>query len=241
MTPEQVTKRALTPEEMTAAANALTAATQAEAEAAGQQTEGNLAELAPGLSSGSNAPGGLNYQRGMAAVVPTLTAQYLTTARQAALRGAVRDSLNKAQVEYDTAKSAYQERQRAFNVKQAEKARERQREAERRAAAAARAARYGGGGGAALAPAGGGAGGVAGVNITPTKQYIGNDDWRGHLAWLAQNGNQNARIALQYVGNDNKFYQAPESARAALEAVGATPVPGGGYYSPGGGGGGGFR
>jgi hypothetical protein len=53
--------------------------------------------------------------------------------------------------------------------------------------------------------------GAGGYNVgsqpqTKEKNYIGNNDLRGRLSYMAQQGNQNAKIALQYVGNDGKYY-----------------------------------
>jgi hypothetical protein len=45
--------------------------------------------------------------------------------------------------------------------------------------------------------------------------------FRKLLSDMAAKGDNNARIALQFVGNDGKFWQAPESAKNALSAVGA--------------------
>src|SRR5690606_29099130 len=85
------------------------------------------------------APGGYNYARNVAPVVPTLTADLVTAAKQEALRGAVRDAIYDAQTKYDTAKSELQARERRFRQRQAEMARERQRKADAQAAAAAQA------------------------------------------------------------------------------------------------------
>jgi len=57
-------------------------------------------------------------------------------------------------------------------------------------------------------------------------QYLGNNDLRGHLAYLAQKeGNQNAAIALKYVGNDGRYYLDPYTTNPsifkALDALGA--------------------
>lgn len=52
--------------------------------------------------------------------------------------------------------------------------------------------------------------------------------YRELLARMAAEGDNNARVALNYVGNDGKFGSAPEDARAALMAVGAS----GNYASP---------
>jgi hypothetical protein len=69
-------------------------------------------------------------------------------------------------------------------------------------AAAARAAASSGGGSYSF-----GGGGVAAAAPKPAaaKNYIGNDDFRGHLAYLANKGNYEAKVLLKYVGNDGVF------------------------------------
>ena len=57
-------------------------------------------------------------------------------------------------------------------------------------------------------------------------QYIGNNDLRGHLAYLAQKqGNKDAAVALKYVGNDGRYYLDPYTTNPtifkALDALGA--------------------
>jgi len=66
-------------------------------------------------------------------------------------------------------------------------------------------------------------------SVMPTPKFIGNDDLRGRLAYAAQKeGNQDAAIALKYVGNDGKYYLDPyvtnPSIIKSLNAVGATNV-----------------
>lgn len=46
--------------------------------------------------------------------------------------------------------------------------------------------------------------------------YVGNNDLRGRLAYLAQQGNNNAKIALNYVGNDGKYYLNPSNTSSAI-------------------------
>lgn len=58
-------------------------------------------------------------------------------------------------------------------------------------------------------------------------QYMGNNDWRGHLSYLAQKqGNKDATTALKYVGNDNRYYLDPfvtnPKILQALDRLGAT-------------------
>lgn len=67
------------------------------------------------------------------------------------------------------------------------------------------------------------------------KQYVGNNDYRGHLAYMAANGNQDAKLALNYVGNDKFYYLNPSTTKnwgqvqSALNAVGASNK----YQAPG--------
>lgn len=73
---------------------------------------------------------------------------------------------------------------------------------------------------------GGASGGSA---AAPEKRYIGNDDFRGFLAFEAQRGNRDAAIALNYVGNDGMYHFDPTKKNTgfssevlnALDAIGA--------------------
>jgi hypothetical protein len=141
-----------------AAAQALSAALQGSATSSGVAINNNAGQLAPGLMTGSSAPGGRNYQANIAPVVPALAAQFVVNAKQGALRNAIRESINQAQLGYDSAKSGYQARQRTFQQKQAQKARERQAEDDRRYAASVAAQN-------ALSRGAGGYG-VAGVDVS---------------------------------------------------------------------------
>ena len=110
----------------------------------------------------------------------------------------------------------------------------RQFDAQQKAAAAAAAAyNFGGGGGTTAATPGaarveknarGGFDFFDGIgkaiNAAQYSQLTGRG-YREVLQQLASEGDANAKVALQYVGNDGKFGSAPESARAALQAVGA--------------------
>lgn len=211
----------MSPDELNAAANALVTATQGAAVSSGQNIEANAAALAPGLANGSNIPGGRNFQMNVAPVVPVLTAQFVTDAKQGALRSAVRDAIYSAQGTYDDAKAGYQTRQRTFQQKQAQRARDRQAEEDRRYSASVAAQ-------SALSRGGGA--GVGGVNVSENnKQFIGNNDLRGRLAYLASKGDNNAKVALNYVGNDGKYSLSPSDPRykqavGALDAVGAVNV-----------------
>lgn len=73
------------------------------------------------------------------------------------------------------------------------------------------------------------AGGAAPKAATQGPQYIGNNDLRGHLNYLAQKqGNQDAAIALKYVGNDGKYNLNPNITNPtilnALARIGAVNV-----------------
>jgi hypothetical protein len=64
---------------------------------------------------------------------------------------------------------------------------------------------------------------------TPAPQFLGNNDLRGHLNYLAQKeNNQDAAVALHYVGNDGKYslnpYVTNPAIIAALNRLGATNV-----------------
>lgn len=112
---------------------------------------------------------------------------------------------------------AQEEEQRQFN--------ERLR-AQQEADAASRAAGSGGGGGGYNFTGGNTLGAQ-----TPAKTYLGNDDFRGRLAYLAQGGNGDARVALKYTGNNGRYDGAVSSVDeyAALKRAGIT----GNYYVPG--------
>lgn len=210
----------MSPEEITAAANALATATQQSAVASGQDVEHRQAELAPGLNTGSNEPGGYNYQRNVSPVVDPLVTGLVANAKQAVLRGALKDATYTANSAYVDAQSNYQARQRAFQVKQAEAARERQRKSDA-ASAAVLAAQLG---------SNTRGGGIGDVDVSENdKKFIGNNDVRGRLSYLASQGDNNAKIALQYVGNDNKYSLSPSDPRykqviGALNAIGASNV-----------------
>lgn len=126
----------MSPEELTAASQALVNATNTAAIDAGNNVEAAQMQLAPGLTTGSNIPGGYNYQRNIAPTVPVLTANFLTTAKREVLRGAIRDAVYSAQNNFDTAKSSLAQRERNFRAQQAALARERQRKQDAQAAAA---------------------------------------------------------------------------------------------------------
>lgn len=72
---------------------------------------------------------------------------------------------------------------------------------------------------------------------TDTKKYIGNDDFRGRLAYEAKKGNKDAGIALKYSGNDGR-YDGPVNSLADYYALRRVGIRGsfymaGGLGSPG--------
>lgn len=115
-----------------------------------------------------------------------------------------------AQDIFDRDRTFY-EQQRQFNEQIA---------AQQRAAAAARAI-----------PTLGGVGGNGGGRVQPEKTYIGNDDFRGRLAYEANKGNADARLALKYAGNDGR-YDGPVTSPAEFAALRNIGVIGN-YYIPG--------
>lgn len=207
----------MTPEELAAAATALSTATQQSAVTSGQAIEANAGELAPGLVTGSNVPGGYNYARNVASVLPALTAQFVVNAKQGALKNTIRDALNTAQVTYQTANSGYQARQRKFNQDQAARARERYAKDDARAAAQLALAT-----GAASA-------GVGGVNVSP------NETPRQFYQRLATAGNKDAQVAVKYAGDDNR-YDGPVASAGEYNALKAAGVQGNFYTKSAGGG-----
>jgi hypothetical protein len=154
---------------------------------------------------------------------------------QESLASLNREKRSQAQSIYDTDLSRdFQERQfqesiRQFNEQQAAQA--------RAAADAARQYNFGGGGGGGN-PTGATPGAARidknanggfnffdgtgkAINAAQYSQLTGRG-YREVLTQLAKDGDQNAKIALQYVGNDAKFGNAPANVKAALTAVGAT-------------------
>lgn len=150
---------------------------------------------------------------------------------QESLASLNRDKRAQAQSIYDTDQSRdFQERQfqesiRQFNEQQAASNR----------AAAASAYSFGGASGDQTAAAPGAArvdrnakggfnffdGTGKAINAAQYSQLTGRG-YREVLSQLAKEGDKNAQIALQYVGNDGKFANAPSTAQAALNALGAT-------------------
>lgn len=152
---------------------------------------------------------------------------------QESLASLNREKRSQAQSIYDTDVARdFQERQfqesiRQFNEQQA---------AQRAASQAAAAGAYSFGGGAAAA--GGATPGAArveqngknfnffdgtgkAINAAQYSQLTGRE-YRSVLQQLANSGDANAKVALQYVGNDGKFSNAPAAVRGALAAVGAS-------------------
>lgn len=68
------------------------------------------------------------------------------------------------------------------------------------------------------------------TSTADTKQYIGNNDYRGRLAYEANQGDQDARVLLKYVGNDGR-YDGPVSA-VDFQVLSRNGI-GGNYYIPG--------
>jgi hypothetical protein len=150
------------------------------------------------------------------------------------LNGLFRDQRNQAsgilQSEQDR-----EEQQRQFDATMAWQ--REQLDRQERAAKAASAGSYLGGGGAGPAP--GAAPGAAQISRTEkggfnfidgagrpitAAQYskLTGVGFRSLLAQMAANGDPNAKVALQYVGDDGKFGSAPQNLAGALGAVGAT-------------------
>lgn len=208
----------MTADEVQAAASALTTAVQTNAEQAAVTNVAAEQQLAPGLNTGSNSPGGYNYNRIIAPTIAPAQTALQVQAKQAVLKQALKDAQFVSKTNYDNANYAMQQRQRDYQKKEAE-------EAKRRYAASVRAASSGGGGGGS---AGSSIGGIQEVsNSGGAKQYIGNNDTRGKLAWIAKNSpdattRNDAAIALKYVGNDGKFGNAPAWTAAAMNRFGFT-------------------
>lgn len=211
--------KAMSPAEITAATSQLITAVEDRAIQSGVQTEARQGQLAPGLQTGSNLEGGYNYQRVVAPIVDPLTASLTTDAKRQILRQALTDAAYTAQSNYDLEQRNYSRRYREFQREQARRSRNRQSQSDAIAQSQLNALQNNSG-----TP------GVGGVDVNSTSQYIGNNDYRGRLYWLAQNGPQNIRgiatTALKYVGNDGKYKLNPgdpnnASAISALNAIGA--------------------
>lgn len=198
----------MNPDEINNAVNALQTAVQTSAENEGKAINTDAALLAPGLATGTNAPGGYNYQRTVAPIIDPLKTNMVVAAKQGLFKQALKDAQHVAQVKYDDANYAYKQRQRDYTKKQVLEAKERQRKADAQAAAYYSSSRGGGGGGSYTVTSGGGgagAGAVGGVTTTANKgstsqfKYSGNPDFRGYLA---ANG---YGTMLAYTGNDGKI------------------------------------
>lgn len=140
-----------------------------------------------------------------------------------AILGINRDRATQGQGIYENERN-YFEQKRQFDEQQAfarEQAAAQERQA-RAAAAAAASPSYGYSGG-------GGGGQSQQAAAKAQAKFIGNNDLRGHLNYLAQKeGNQDAAIALKYVGNDGRYNLSPfvtnPAIIAALNRVGAVNV-----------------
>lgn len=228
----------MNPDEINNAVNALQTAVQTSAQAEGKQINTDAALLAPGLATGTNAPGGYNYQRTVAPIIDPLKTNMVVAAKQGLFKQALKDAQHVAQVRYDDANYAMKDRQREYTKKEVLEAKARQRKADSMAYSS-----YGGGGGGggSTAAGSGTVGGVNGVTTSQSAKFIGNDDYRGRLNFAAQNGNAAAKYALQVTGNDGKYYIKNPTAQQVqmLSSVGATNA----WTAPkagGGGGGGGW-
>lgn len=154
----------MTPDEVTAATATLQQAVKDAAVQGGQEINADAAALAPGLATGTNAPGGYTYARTVAPVVDPLAAQMVVASKQEVLKQAIKDAQHVAQTKYDDANFGYRQRQRDYTKKQALEAKERQRLADERQAkydrqqdemyAAQKKALAGGGGGGGSAGVG---------------------------------------------------------------------------------------
>jgi len=198
----------MNPDEINNAVNALQTAVQTSAETEGKAINADAALLAPGLSTGTNAPGGYNYQRTVAPIIDPLKTNMVIAAKQGLFKQALKDAQHVAQVKYDDANYGYKQRQRDYTKKQVLEAKERQRKADAQTAAYYSSSRGGGGGGSYTVTSGGGGAGtgaVGGVTTTANKgstsqfKYSGNADFRGYLA---ANG---YGTMLAYTGNDGKI------------------------------------
>lgn len=69
------------------------------------------------------------------------------------------------------------------------------------------------------------------TTAAPTQTYIGNNDYRGRLAYEASQGDKEATIALKYVGNDGN-YDGPVSNIQELDTLRRLGITGN-YYVPG--------
>lgn len=129
----------MSPTEIKSATDAMVAATEGEIAQNAQNVESRQATLAPGLATGSNTPGGYNYQRTIAPIVDPIASGMVTNARQAMLRQALTDATFQANLAKETAQRDYNARYRAYQEEQAKRTRERQRRADQQAAQVAQA------------------------------------------------------------------------------------------------------
>lgn len=150
---------------------------------------------------------------------------------QESLASLTRDKRNQAQSIYDNDLSRdFQERQFQESIRQFN-----EQQSAARAAAASSAYSFGGGGTTPQTGATPSAARVEqkgnnfnfydgtgkAINAAQYAQLTGRG-YREVLSQLAKAGDKNAQVALQYVGNDAKFANAPQSVKAALSVLGAT-------------------
>lgn len=127
-------------------------------------------------------------------------------------------------------KSSQEQRGQAYSVRESQLNRDQQAAqfAQEQAAARARAA----GTASPLGALFGGSDASLSLPKLPQPEapkFLGNNDLRGHLNYLAQKeGNRDAQVALQYVGNDGKFNLNPKTTSPRLLQIltnlGATNV-----------------
>lgn len=179
----------------------------------------------------SGIPVGEQYKYNATDYMPAL-ANMQTQAKQqqsdltTAILNLNKDRRTQAQSIYDTgnqqdlAERQYQESVRQFNANQ--ELQRQQMEAAQKAASAA----------SSFSPSIGNympsTGGTPKPAAPAAPQYIGNNDLRGHLLYQAQNGNNDAKIALTYVGNDGRYSLNPTITNPAilqaLSRIGAVNV-----------------
>lgn len=150
----------MTPDQVQQATDSLTTAVNTAAQTSGQQIDTSMGQLAPSLQTGTNAPGGYNYQANIAPAIAPLTTAMVTASKQAVLKQAIKDAKYVAQTRYDDANYGLKDRQREYTKRKALEAAARQAKYDAQADAQyARSMSSGGGGG------GGGGGGAAGSSV----------------------------------------------------------------------------
>lgn len=154
----------MSPEQIAAATEQLVTAVNTGAVADGQAIQVASNQLAPGLATGTNMQGGLNYQRYVQPQIATLANPIVTQTKQAVLKQALKDNKNAAQVGLEEAQLGYRLRQRQFQRQQAIE-NEKQRQESMRLARQASSG-YGASSGVSGGSAGAGVANVGGVKVT---------------------------------------------------------------------------